>query len=1018
MIKSRDFRRVIGAIVFSLLLQSTSAQTTCSWTTPPPSSVNEKTQQINGLSISCPGGATSTAILTSSVDSTLSLSIQLVNGAGTFPAFTLTKGATKVGGTQTLTVSINGASVLTGKTYVIPQTVDIGYLANFDVASSWIDRFFPPMVFTSVLNEERSLLPNTVVNLNVKPSNCSVTISAASAFSLLSTPTIMAIMGPDCSGCAMVDAPMAAAFNVPVISGSNGNPALSDKSVYKMYMRTIANNDAEDAFLLSIIQHYGWKYVNLVTFDYLPYGDHMYAALSELGVTVSVNLVLQSGKTSYTKEFQQLAKSKVSIILTNVYNNDNLDSDAMFRTAVAFNMFDYPFVWLFGNPSGDEFASTPIIPDAKKTGHFYFRRSPPITNIAWRQKVVDRLNNDSWLIANGWGGPYLQRTKGLTVSTINDYGLWYMNAVLTVFYALQSLIYTQKVDFDGQLLYTTMRALNFTGVQGPVAFDSNGDAYNVPAEGLAWVPGQSFQPVGTILPVIGSQFLKFTPNTAFSWASGNTTQPNGVICDHDCGQGSCSQPGTCICKTGWVQDKTLFLAGGSDCTIALCSACINGQCVAPNVCQCNPHWIGSDCSILSLPLQQTSFNDETQAGSKALAVINLIVLVLTVLSAIFLAINRNNKLYRSLDISFTAIQLFGVIIGHIGLIFSTAGPTDANCTLRLFLFIGGMMLQMTALLLKTYRFYTIFDSTNPAAKGNLQFWKLSVVIIGFVLFSIIFCIIWAVVDTPSYTILKNVDGINFYGVCKSLSNGGGYAAVVILGLLFASILGVMILLSALSQNIPKEYGDNKLIMRYAICTAAACLAMVVVQYQNFNEVYKTIIVNAFGILSLQAGHLILVVPRYLKAAKKQYHGSTQNTSTQNDSTNGGESSGFSPVAKMADMFIFQACHMKPGLLSRWVKKMGMYDRRNNILMVQAAASETQPHTPMEAFLLNCVHSKINDVELAAGAVQGTFTLECGNVVHQFQFSGSEKDEKAIQDFGGLLKSLKNTTFATSSMKAV
>ncbi|ORY43309.1 hypothetical protein BCR33DRAFT_257673 [Rhizoclosmatium globosum] len=227
----------------------------------------------------------------------------------------------------------------------------------------------------------------------------------------------------------------------------------------------------------------------------------------------------------------------------------------------------------------------------------------------------------------------------------------------------------------------------------------------------------------------------------------------------------------------------------------------------------------------------------------------------------------------------------------------------------------------------------------------------------------------------------------------------------------------MILLSALSQNIPKEYGDNKLIMRYAICTAAACLAMVVVQYQNFNEVYKTIVVNAFGILSLQAGHLILVVPRYLKAVKKQYHGSTQNTSTQNDSTNGGESSGYSPVAKMADMFIFQACHMKPGLLSRWVKKMGMYDRRNNILMVQAAASETQPHTPMEAFLLNCVHSKINDVELAAGAVQGTFTLECGNVVHQFQFSGSEKDEKAIQDFGGLLKSLKNTTFATSSMKA-
>ncbi|KAJ3051494.1 hypothetical protein HDU99_008395 [Rhizoclosmatium hyalinum] len=139
---------------------------------------------------------------------------------------------------------------------------------------------------------------------------------------------------------------MAAAFNVPVISGSNGNPALSDKSVYKMYMRTLSNNDAEDSFLLSIIQYYGWKYVNLVTFDYLPYGDHMYAALSELGVTVSVNLVLQSGKKTYTTEFQQLTKSKVSIILTNVYNNDNLDSDAMFRTAVALNMFDYPFVWL------------------------------------------------------------------------------------------------------------------------------------------------------------------------------------------------------------------------------------------------------------------------------------------------------------------------------------------------------------------------------------------------------------------------------------------------------------------------------------------------------------------------------------------------------------------------------------------------------------------------------------------------------------------------------------------------
>ncbi|KAI9341731.1 periplasmic binding protein-like I [Obelidium mucronatum] len=931
----------------------------CTWTKAPPTPVNEATQAITGLSITCTGvSAQTNAILTSDIDTKLSLSVPLSNGAAVFPSFTLLKGETKTGGTQTLTVTINGVAALTGKTYLIPQQIDIGFLANFDVPSGWMDHSFQALVFSYVLNQEKFLL-NTQIKVDVKPSNCSVTISAASTFAILSNPDVLAIWGPDCSGTAMVDSPMAAAFGVPVVSGTNGNPTLSDKSVYKMYMRTITNNNGENLFLLSMIQYYGWKYVNIITFDYLPFGDFMYAALSQLNVTVS---------------------------------------------ALPLGMFDKPYVWLFANPSGDDFQSTSIIPDTKKAGHIYFARTPPPTNMPWREKVAALVNNDTWVSAM-YGPAYLTRTKPVVANNLDQFGLWNMNAYLTIIVrispppALRNLIYVKQVDFDGMGLYQEMRKIDIIGMEGPLAFDANGDGYNVPAAGIMWVAKKGWTTMGDILPVTTSAFLQYTPiNKNLVWPGNSTQPPTGLICDHECGHGACTRPGTCICEPGWVQDKTLFLSGGPDCTIAICKACQNGQCVSPNVCQCNPNWIGSDCSILSLPMQQTSFSSPDQVGSQVVAIVNLVILGLTIISAIFLTINRNNKQFRSLDISFTGIQLIGIIIGHVGLIFSTAGPTDINCS---------MILQMTALLLKTYRFYTIFDSTNPSAKGNLQFWKLGLVIAIFFFITMIMCIVWAAGDQPYYTVLKNVDGINFYGACKSLSNGAGYAAVVILGLLFGFVSSVMIVLSA--------YADNKLVLRYAICTIFFSIVMVVVQFQNFNEVTKTIIVNAVGILNLQAGHYILVVPRYLKAAKKMSVGSSQTSSSNQGEDTAESGAGFSPVSKStSDMVLLQVCHLKPGLLSRWVKKMGMYDRRNNILMVQAASSETQPHTPMDAFLLNVSHSKIVDVDIPTSGVLGSFSIECGNILHQFQLAGTG-DEKVIQDFAGLLKSLKNSSFTQSSM---
>ncbi|KAI8612869.1 periplasmic binding protein-like I [Chytriomyces sp. MP71] len=449
--KMRNLR--CGVLAIALLAHRVVGTASFSWLEPPPSTAVSNKETIPSLKISCSDKKTSDILQLDITAVSQTISAQLANGFATFTPFVLTRP-----GNQNISVILNGVPVLVAHIYVVPDTVDIGYLSYLDGDPTWSDLSLPPLILADVLNEGNQMIPNTTVKMHAYASDCSALVASKSLFQMLQAVEVVAIQGTDCSAPALVITPMTSAFGIPLISGDAGNAQLSNKNAYPMFMRTNPGGNFEALTLISLISYFKWPQIAVVTFTMFPLDDFFYSNL-------------------YQQNIFKSSQHRLKVLACGLLH-----------------MF----------------------------GHLSFITLPANTNADLLSQIADRVNNDTYLIDRGLSTHnLLDRTHPTTGNGLIANGVAQdLDATLTIFYGLKSLI-SKRLDITGQTLFDEMLKQDFTGFSGRMRFDTNGDAYASATAGAMALNG-TFQSIGTLRPINGSTLytLDLSSTSSFEWPGG------------------------------------------------------------------------------------------------------------------------------------------------------------------------------------------------------------------------------------------------------------------------------------------------------------------------------------------------------------------------------------------------------------------------------------------------------------------------------------------------------------------
>lgn len=134
-----------------------------------------------------------------------------------------------------------------------------------------------------------TLLPGTAVEFIYRPQTG--THNAVEATIALIEEGIIAMMGSTYSSATTFTAYVTGASHIPQCCGSSTSPALSSKTEYPFFFRTLSNDNLQAVAMFEYILFNGWKRVSVIYED-SSYGLGLYLAFtSEAAKHVSFNII-------------------------------------------------------------------------------------------------------------------------------------------------------------------------------------------------------------------------------------------------------------------------------------------------------------------------------------------------------------------------------------------------------------------------------------------------------------------------------------------------------------------------------------------------------------------------------------------------------------------------------------------------------------------------------------------------------------------------------------------------------
>ncbi|CAJ1085527.1 Taste receptor type 1 member 1%2C partial [Xyrichtys novacula] len=212
------------------------------------------------------------------------------------------------------------------------------------------------------INNSTSLLPNVSLGYEIF-NHCSDTHNFPGLLNLLSVndsiqpwsdpsrnqskiSKVIAVVGPFSSTDTMTVAPLYMADLIPLVSYGAASSAFSEKAKFPSFLRTVFSNKDVIEVIVSIIQHFNWRWVAFLRSDNDFGNDGLDMFIKRIKDT-EICLAYTKGldyKTDYSKMFQQIEAQRIRIIIVFV---TKLTAEALIMSSIQLNITNK--VWIAGD---------------------------------------------------------------------------------------------------------------------------------------------------------------------------------------------------------------------------------------------------------------------------------------------------------------------------------------------------------------------------------------------------------------------------------------------------------------------------------------------------------------------------------------------------------------------------------------------------------------------------------------------------------------------------------------------
>lgn len=435
-----------------------------------------------------------------------------------------------------------------------PSEVAVGALFTYDSTIGRAARLAIELAVDDV-NADGTVLAGTKLRLMSHDTNCSGFLGTMEALQLMEQ-NVVAVIGPQSSGIGHIISNVVNELHVPLLSFAATDPTLS-ASEYPYFLRTTISDYFQMNAIASIVDYYQWKKVTAIFVD----DDYGRGAVSALGDA----LAPKRGRVSYKAAIPPNSNSDV--INDVLFRANMMESRIMvvhvnpdtgmriFSEANKLQMMASGYVWIVTDWLAAVLDSS-VSKDYKDMSHIQGL-------IVLRQHIPQSDAKDRFI--SKWNN--VARNRGIA-SGLNSYGFYAYDSVWAVARAIDQFLSSgQQINFStdprlqdlngstlhlstlkifdgGEQFLQQLLLTNFTGVTGPIQFDSDRNLVR-PAFDILNVVGGS---AGSSLIGYWSNYsgLSVTtpeivyekpPNTSTSaqrlydvvWPGDSTTTPRGWV---------------------------------------------------------------------------------------------------------------------------------------------------------------------------------------------------------------------------------------------------------------------------------------------------------------------------------------------------------------------------------------------------------------------------------------------------------------------------------------------------------
>ncbi|XP_073009428.1 glutamate receptor 3.7 [Typha latifolia] len=431
-----------------------------------------------------------------------------------------------------------------------PAVVNIGAVLTYDSLIGGVAKVAIEAAVDDI-NADTTVLAGTQLNLLMHDSNCSAFLGSVGAWRAFEENAV-AIIGPQSSTIARMISSIANGLQVPLISFAATDPTLSSLE-FPFFLRMTPSDSSQMVAMADLIYYYGWRQVIAIFVDD-DYGRNGINSLDdELATKMSkiykIGLPVGATEDSILNLLQESKLIGPRVYVVHVNPDSGLK---ILSIAQHLQMMTDDYVWL----------ATSWLSTALDTLESVNLNSLSYVQglVGLRQYIPDSERKVAFMAR--WR--YLQR-KGPINSKVNAYGFYAYDTVWAIAHAIENfLIESGNVSFSssnmlhalkgkiklqklrtfdgGALLLKKLLLSKFSGLSGPIQFDSDRNLVNGTYE-IINVNGSTIHTVGywhnntglsVSLPetVYGNKqedLIMHQGLGSITWPSGKTETPRGWV---------------------------------------------------------------------------------------------------------------------------------------------------------------------------------------------------------------------------------------------------------------------------------------------------------------------------------------------------------------------------------------------------------------------------------------------------------------------------------------------------------